>query len=290
MLSTVIAKKYIDDQTNTSRLQNSEKTFRNVFEATIMKSRIGEEIRSNFYLEGANHNSICRNEDLMYSISIYSSCSKSSNKLQAELSLLGSQTLMDLQNALYCVNGVCGGIMGGAKRGDCHQDHTYADSDGDSDGYFFIEGQFYASRVTDCVLRAIEWTRCHIGGGNPNYGVVISPIANVMLKDISLRLGVRYCYSHLGGGCEHFIYVSDVRGYFSSQVNILPRANIHLKRYTRKCSVCEIWSAKYLTYGDKLTDTNPSFFCQHCYFMLHYDSNGKLLYQDFQVFPYLHDM
>ena len=30
-------------------------------------------------------------------------------------------------------------------------------------------------------------------------------------------------------------------------------------------------------------------FYRHCYHMLHYSAEGHLLYDDFQVFPYIHD-
>ena len=41
-----------------------------------------------------------------------------------------------------------------------------------------------------------------------------------------------------------------------------------------------------MTYGDRLAAENPAFFCEQCYDVFHYDSNGQILYDDFTVFDY----
>jgi hypothetical protein len=43
---------------------------------------------------------------------------------------------------------------------------------------------------------------------------------------------------------------------------------------------------RYVTYGDRLSAENPAFFCERCYDILHYDAQGRLLYDDYTVFEY----
>ena len=47
---------------------------------------------------------------------------------------------------------------------------------------------------------------------------------------------------------------------------------------------------RYITYNDKMTTSNPFFFCETCYILLHYDSEGRLIYDDFKVYDYVHEM
>jgi hypothetical protein len=44
----------------------------------------------------------------------------------------------------------------------------------------------------------------------------------------------------------------------------------------------------FVCFGDKLADSNPAYFCMHCYHPLHYGASGRVLYDDFQVLPYFH--
>ena len=64
----------------------------------------------------------------------------------------------------------------------------------------------------------------------------------------------------------------------------------------RACGVCGSRWASRVVYGDRLCAENPAYMCGQCYHMLHYSCNGgagaepELLYNDFKVFPYVHDM
>lgn len=53
--------------------------------------------------------------------------------------------------------------------------------------------------------------------------------------------------------------------------------------------MCEIFPAKFVTYNDKLSAEDPTFYCDKCYRQLHYDEQGQLLYSDFEVYRYYHD-
>ena len=114
-----------------------------------------------------------------------------------------------------------------------------------------------------------------------------------LLSTLKFRLGMRYLFSHVKQICEHFLYFSDLRLYHTitdETKNKYPKL-MYMTKFTRKkCDICLLWSGQYLVYGDRLTVTNPTLFCEHCYHMLHYKTNDELLYDDFVVFPYLHDM
>ncbi len=127
-----------------------------------------------------------------------------------------------------------------------------------------------------------------------NFKCNIISMSKYQLKDMLVRVGVRYLYAHMNGSCEHYLYFSDIRLYNSAVDEGVTDAYpvLHIQSYNcmRRCCVCEVWSAKFVVYGDRLAESNPSFLCQHCYQMLHYDEKGKLIYSDFTVFPYVHDM
>lgn len=46
---------------------------------------------------------------------------------------------------------------------------------------------------------------------------------------------------------------------------------------------------RFVTYSDMLSGEHPCFWCELCYRLFHYDVEGKLIQQNFQVFPYYHD-
>jgi hypothetical protein len=46
---------------------------------------------------------------------------------------------------------------------------------------------------------------------------------------------------------------------------------------------------RWITFHDKFSGESPCFFCEKCYQAFHYDQEGRLLYEDFQVFPYAYD-
>lgn len=127
---------------------------------------------------------------------------------------------------------------------------------------------------------------------SPDPEIEIMPMTSVQLKNLRFRAGVRYAYAHMNQRCEHFMYISDVRVFHPvvDTAHTYPRLMYMAKFDRRKCEICFLWSAQYITYGDRLALNNPTHFCQHCYHMLHYRTDGSLLYDDFNVFPYLHHM
>jgi hypothetical protein len=143
----------------------------------------------------------------------------------------------------------------------------------------------------------------HQNSTNDMLRVEFKSMKDTKLSSLRFRVGIRYLYCHLNA-CEHFLYFSDVHlnSFDYSTVacevssagtdflNLYPKLLYRGPMRRRKCGVCDLWSAKCVVLDDRLTVENPTFFCQHCYHLLHYDQHGELLYDDFDVYPYLHDM
>lgn len=90
------------------------------------------------------------------------------------------------------------------------------------------------------------------------------------------------------GDCKHVFVIRDMRLIHPEDVQIqaaYPVLTFQLKTRHRKCSVCKIYQATKVTVDDKWAQENPCYFCNSCYYLLHYDEDGKLLYE-FTVFDY----
>ena len=108
-------------------------------------------------------------------------------------------------------------------------------------------------------------------------------------SQLRLRLGSHYLYQHQGE-CKHTIVFSEMR--VLSHGDVDDARMYPLVLYSRtprqyRCGVCKYLWADWITYNDKLAAESPAFFCRHCFDGLHKDEQGRLLYQDFSVFPIL---
>lgn len=65
-----------------------------------------------------------------------------------------------------------------------------------------------------------------------------------------------------------------------------PITIFQMKVRFQKCSVCKIYRATKVTVDDKWAGENPCYFCDNCYFLLHYSKDGTLMYSDFSVYDY----
>lgn len=52
---------------------------------------------------------------------------------------------------------------------------------------------------------------------------------------------------------------------------------------------CTLRAARWVTHDDARTPHTPYLWCDECFKSLHYDAEGKALYTDYKVFPYVHD-
>ncbi|XP_028095458.1 snRNA-activating protein complex subunit-like isoform X5 [Camellia sinensis] len=221
-----------------------------------------------------------------------------------EFLVLGCQPLTELRDSIYCLTDK---VMEKAEQHD-------------PSGYFLIEDVFcndlrvpsaidYSEPVFDWFRKSeaevLEKWECIISGemqqkqkallGSassshlPRFKAV--DMHKTRFSDLRFRLGAGYLYCHQGD-CKHVIVVRDMRLIHPEDVQnraAYPITTFQLKLRYRKCSVCKIYRAEKVTVDDKWAPDNPCYFCKYCYYMLHYDENGSLLYDEFSVYDYHHE-
>ncbi|GAM21055.1 hypothetical protein SAMD00019534_042300 [Acytostelium subglobosum LB1] len=209
-------------------------------------------------------------DDVLVTVSFYHPCK---NHKQQEIVVLGSQKLTELKDKLYCMRDQ---ILDGKTR---------------KSSYFFINGVFYDDMRDPSNLRysqtIIEW----LDKKGKNNGYVSKNMEDYTFFDLSISLGERYLYCNQGN-CEHFLIFHKIRLVKPTdciRISTYPIIVDQLKSRRRRCRICEIYPSKHVTIADKLMDESPYFFCDECYRTLHYSKEGRLLYNDFQVYPYFHE-
>ncbi|GAB2295654.1 hypothetical protein Dimus_029808 [Dionaea muscipula] len=229
---------------------------------------------------------------------------RTTQKVQ-EIMVLGCQLLTELRDKIYCL------IDGVMEKAGNH----------DPSGYFLIEDVFYndlrdpsaidySTPILDWLKnspgKALEKWECVISGvaKQNNNKVVVSELTasrlprfkavdmhKVRFCDLKFRLGAGYLYCHQGD-CKHTIIIRDMRLIHPEDVQnkaAYPLVSYRQKFILTKCSVCKLYKATKVTFDDKWAGENPCFFCDNCYFLLHYAEDGSLLYDQFSVYEYLQD-
>jgi snRNA-activating protein complex subunit 3 len=203
------------------------------------------------------------------------------NQKTQEFLVLGSQLLTDLRDCMYCLN-----------------DHIINGRQTRS-GYFFIEGTFYNDMRNpsniDYSKTVLQWLRENeryqeedLGNGKLFQS---KKMEETRFYDLNIRLDEKYLYCHQGD-CKHFIIFSEMRLIHESDDQnfyAYPIRVFQSRIRRKKCLICDIYPAKWVTYNDKHTADEPSFFCDACYRQFHYDETGRLLYSDYEVYRYYHE-
>ncbi|CAN0891374.1 snRNA-activating protein complex subunit, partial [Linum grandiflorum] len=220
-----------------------------------------------------------------------------------EFLVLGRQILTELKDKIYCRTDE---IM---KRAEHYN----------ASGYFLIEDLFLndmrETNATDYSEPIFDWLRNskkevdkkweHIVSGDLKrkhkalVGAMPSPslptfqrdqMQTVRFCDLKFQLGAPYLYCHQGD-CKHTIVIRDMRLIHPDDVQnraAYPIESFRLKIRLEKCNACNIYRATKVTLDDKFAKHNPCYFCDTCYYLLHY-KDSKVLYEDFSVYEYIHD-
>eukprot|EP00762_Andalucia_godoyi_P001416 ANDGO_04755.mRNA.1 snRNA-activating protein complex subunit len=125
-------------------------------------------------------------------------------------------------------------------------------------------------------------------------------------SQLSLRIGATYCFVH-NGSCTHHLVFSEIRP-FDSRSDFHPydgdatnapsrflASVFYPWRYyqfrirRRKCNVCDVFSAKFFSENDELSDHSPFFICPRCHDLLHKDADGQLVQSSLKLLPYFHE-
>jgi len=194
-----------------------------------------------------------------------------------EILILGHQSLAALKDSFYCIQDTT--LVGPTLR----------------NSYLHIEDTFYDDiRHSDpCRLSmsVIDWIKCKKRHLNPGLcRFTQRNMSETRVEDLSIRLGSHYTYVHQGN-CEHTVVFENIHSLTPDDIQneyAYPWKKFQQVYRRQKCGVCDIFPSKWVTYGDRLTTQNPFFFCNKCYYKLHYDINGNLLSTNYRVFDYVH--
>ncbi|KAF8395857.1 hypothetical protein HHK36_019811 [Tetracentron sinense] len=218
-----------------------------------------------------------------------------------EFLVLARQNLTELRDSIYCLTD---DVM--------HKAGQY-----DPSGYFLIEDVFcndlrnpsaidYSKPIFDWLrnskYEALEKWECIISGDIKQKkkaflgDVKISHLPyfkavdmhKTRFCDLEFRLGAGYLYCHQGD-CKHVIVIRDMRLIHPEDVQnraAYPVLAFQMKTRVHKCHACKIYRATKVTMDDKWAQENPCYFCDNCYYLLHYNEDGSLLYHDFTVYDY----
>ncbi len=252
-----------------------------------------------------------------------------------QVQLLGSQSLCELRDALYCVHD--------------HLDFGAAAAEGCPDSFFFLEGVFFVDprhRPTrDCTAGIRRWlatqwstaennermasvadaarsldleetgasaaaeelvqsastdpppkiTQCentisHNAAGSMRTRARPAKLSTASLSElfgmrsgrgddlqvrsmaatrcdaVPLQLATKYLFWHQSS-CEHLLYLTDMHLHHSDAdcgvaapqypLNTFLKQSVH-----RRCEVCDVTTAKYLVFGDRLAESSPCLFCE----------------------------
>ncbi|KAI4389362.1 hypothetical protein MLD38_001594 [Melastoma candidum] len=247
-------------------------------------------------------NAVVSHPEIILCVEVYHHVRKWSKS--QEFLVLGHQLLTELRDKIYCTT-----------------DHVMEKAgQHDPSGYFLIEDLFcndmrdrfaidYSEPILDWLRNskdeALEkWESILTGELQPKQKNVIGPpstsqvphfnsirMEKTRFYDLKFQLGAGYLYCHQGD-CKHTIVIRDMRLIHGEDIRnraAYPILVFQIKGRVRKCNVCKIYRATKVTVDDKWAKDNPCYFCDNCYYLLHYSQNNTLLYSDFSVYDYHHD-
>jgi snRNA-activating protein complex subunit 3 len=153
----------------------------------------------------------------------------------------------------------------------------------------YIEGTFYDDTRHAGALRYSEplvaWLRQCGESVAHNVDLVachearVADMQSATLLDLTLRLHAPYLYVHQGD-CAHVFAFAALRLACESDPprrSAYPRLVARKVPVERRCAICEIYPARFVTVADKWAPDDPCLFCEKCYQPLHYDEHGELL-------------
>ncbi|XP_001507870.1 snRNA-activating protein complex subunit 3 [Ornithorhynchus anatinus] len=200
--------------------------------------------------------------------------------------VLGSQKLTELRDSISCVSDL---QIGGEFSSTPDQAPDNISKDLYKSAFFYLEGTFYSDKrfpeCRDLSRSIVEWSESLDRG----YGKFqTAKMEDFTFNDLCIKLGFPYLYCHQGD-CEHILIITDIRLVHRDDCldrNLYPLLIKKHWLWTRKCFVCKMYTARWVTNNDSLAPEDPSFFCDACFRMLHYSGEGNKL-GEFLAYPYV---
>ncbi|XP_063770145.1 snRNA-activating protein complex subunit 3 [Pseudophryne corroboree] len=200
--------------------------------------------------------------------------------------VLGSQKLTELRDVIKCVSDL---QIGGEFSNNPDMAPENICKDLFKSAFFYFEGVFYNDmRYPECreISRTIvEWAESRDRGHGK---FQMAKMEDFTLNDLHIKIGFPYLYCHQGD-CEHIVTITDIRLIHHEDCLDRTLYPLHIRKHwfwTRKCSVCKLYIAKWVTNHDSLAPDDPCLFCDVCFKMLHYDTEGNKL-GDFVAYAYV---
>uniref|UniRef100_A0AAF6DMA8 snRNA-activating protein complex subunit 3 n=1 Tax=Bos taurus TaxID=9913 RepID=A0AAF6DMA8_BOVIN len=200
--------------------------------------------------------------------------------------VLGSQKLTELRDSICCVSDL---QIGGEFSNTPDQAPENISKDLYKSAFFYFEGTFYNDKrypeCRDLSRTIIEWSESHDRG----YGKFqTAKMEDFTFNDLYIKVGFPYLYCHQGD-CEHVVVITDIRLVHHDDCLDKTLYPLIIKKHwlwTRKCFVCKMFTARWVTNNDSFAPQDPCFFCDVCFRMLHYDAEGNKL-GEFLAYPYV---
>ncbi|CAG2100113.1 unnamed protein product [Medioppia subpectinata] len=204
-----------------------------------------------------------------------------------ELEVLSTQWLTELRDTFTCVSDI-------SNASDCSRNPRAALNQTAADvyksGLFFINNTFYSDMRNqfnrDYSEPIIEWSRNKERGIGPFKACLME---STKFSDLEIQLGYPYLYQHQGD-CEHILVFSDIRllkpGVDSMESIDYPKIVSTNRRSQVRCGMCNLNTAKWMTFHNQRLPQNPFFFCETCFYAFNYDKHENKI-GSFKAFPYL---
>jgi len=245
--------------------------------------RIGELKRE--YTETGKH---CEN-DVVIVVHLcppkFSYDTSKTNKLRSEVKLLvrGNMPLVKLRDKIFCPYDYFSNKYDfeDASNVDDYYVNKYPSS------FLFIHDTFYIDRRNPKAQDISEPIREFMKKKPNSFGAAkVADITEFKIKDLNLRLGQPYIFSHIGD-CEHLVIFTDLRLLHPSDPQDLEDYPIFLcdKIQSPKCCVCRNSSPSFIITESDRIPICPAFMCTQCFNEFHYEGDKRI--GQFTAFHYI---
>lgn len=193
-----------------------------------------------------------------------------------EIWLLGHHTLAHLKDQIRCTADL---YIVGEQQSDTERVRANRAQDVYKSGFIYIEGCFYNDMREAENIDYSEVIRTW--ASNPSRGVgpfTTARMEETQLKDLDLRLGHPYVYTHQGEH-EHLISFIDIRLLGSEdpqRPSDYPLIRSLGSQQSRYCMVCETYIAVWVTTDNNRVPEDPFFWCGGCYKNFNFKDRRKI--------------
>ncbi|XP_011406075.2 PREDICTED: snRNA-activating protein complex subunit 3-like [Amphimedon queenslandica] len=212
---------------------------------------------------------------------------------QAQYLVLTDQKLVEFKDKIYCPRDYAIETDFSADPNQFDRSKILAPPSPSKSGYLFINDVFFNDRrhpqSQDYSSVIIDWTSDEKRQReSPRLNKFSSrDMSQVTFSDLKIRLGYPYLYCH-HGNCEHIMIFNDIRLLTDKDIqdrSLYPLLNEYIKEFRKRCDVCDELTAMWSVIDDQVGTQSPSYYCDSCHKLMHYDKNGRKR-GEFKCYPY----